>query len=167
MADERHSSMATSSFARRSAVVAACVAGAAIGVFVGLGGFTFAYARGASYLTNDPRACMNCHVMRDQFEGWTRSSHHAVAGCNDCHTPHEFVGKWATKALNGWNHSFAFTTGRFEEPIRIGPRNRAITEAACRSCHAPLVEAIDFPGHSGASQPLSCLKCHWNVGHPH
>jgi cytochrome c nitrite reductase small subunit len=142
-------------------------AAAAAGLFFGVGGFTFAYGRGAAYLTNDPGACANCHVMREQFDGWTRSSHHAAATCNDCHTPHDFAGKWFTKALNGWNHSFAFTTGRFEEPIRIGPRNRAITEAACRSCHARLTESIDFAGQTGAAKPLSCLKCHWNVGHAH
>lgn len=141
--------------------------GIAFGALIGVGGFTFTYARGASYLTNDPKACMNCHVMREQYEGWTRASHHAVAVCNDCHTPHDFAGKWFTKAVNGWNHSFAFTTGRFEEPIQIGRRNRAITEAACRSCHARLTAAIDHAGETGASQKLACLKCHPNVGHPH
>ena len=141
--------------------------GAAFGLLIGVGMFTFRYARGGSYLTNDPKACANCHVMREQYEGWTRSSHHAVAVCNDCHTPHGFFGKWFTKGLNGWNHSFAFTTGNFPEPIRIGPRNRAITEAACRNCHAALTSAIDHAGESGAVQKLACLKCHWNVGHAH
>ena len=42
------------------------------GALIGVGGFTFAYARGTSYLTNDPKACLNCHVMREQYEGWTR-----------------------------------------------------------------------------------------------
>ena len=37
-----------------------------VGAFVGLGLFTFWYARGASYLTDDPRACINCHVMRQK-----------------------------------------------------------------------------------------------------
>src|SRR5690242_21733876 len=84
--------------------------GIALGVLVGVGGFTFIYARGASYLTNDPRACVNCHIMREQFDGWVASSHRAVAVCNDCHAPHDFVGKYVTKAVNGFNHSFAFTT---------------------------------------------------------
>src|SRR5688572_23773077 len=34
----------------------------AIGAAAGVGGFTFVYAEGASYLTDDPAACANCHV---------------------------------------------------------------------------------------------------------
>ena len=55
-----------------------------LGLLIGLGGYTFAYARGYSYLTNDPAACANCHIMRDHFDAWTRSSHAAIAACNDC-----------------------------------------------------------------------------------
>lgn len=131
----------------------------------GLGTFTFVYARGGSYLTNDPRACANCHVMNEQYDGWTKSSHHAVAVCNDCHTPHETFGKWATKARNGFNHSLAFTTGRFDDPIRITERNRAMTERACRHCHDDVVHMIDAVPRAG--QPTDCLRCHRDVGHKH
>ena len=34
------------------------------------GAFTFVYAKGLSYLTPDPRACLNCHVMYSQYDGW-------------------------------------------------------------------------------------------------
>ncbi|MEJ7606892.1 MAG: hypothetical protein WKF37_11635 [Bryobacteraceae bacterium] len=40
------------------------------GAMLGVGLFTFGYARGASYLTNDPQACANCHVMQEQLDGW-------------------------------------------------------------------------------------------------
>ncbi len=59
----------------------------AIGLAVGVGGFTFVYARGASYLTNDPRACANCHVMRDHYDAWVKSSHRAVAACTTATRP--------------------------------------------------------------------------------
>ena len=36
----------------------------AFGLAAGLGGYTFVYARGGSYLTNDPAACTNCHIMQ-------------------------------------------------------------------------------------------------------
>lgn len=37
-----------------------------LGVFVGMAGHTFFYAKGYSYLLNDPVTCMNCHIMRGQ-----------------------------------------------------------------------------------------------------
>lgn len=143
------------------AVMAAALGGS-LGLAVGVGVFTLGYARGFSYLTNDPAACANCHVMREQYDGWLKSSHHAVAVCNDCHTPPGFVPKYMTKATNGFFHSFYFTTGTFPEPIRIRPRNRAVTEKACRKCHGEIVEAIE-PTHGGGQ--LECLRCHNSVGH--
>ena len=139
---------------------------ALLGASTGVGGFTFVYARGSSYLTNDPRACANCHIMNEQYDGWVKGSHRAVAACNDCHTPPGLVPKYWTKALNGFWHSFAFTTGRFPEPIRITPRNRAVTEKACRHCHAEVVQQMDggTPTH-GEREQVSCLRCHTSVGH--
>jgi cytochrome c nitrite reductase small subunit len=134
-----------------------------LGTLIGLGGYTFVYAKGYSYVTNDPAACANCHVMENHFSAWTKSSHRAVAVCNDCHTPPGLVPKYATKALNGWNHSLAFTTGRFPEPIQITPRNTAVTEQACRKCHQEIVSAIEGP-HPETNR-LSCIRCHGTVGH--
>ena len=141
-------------------------AAALIGVAVGLGAFTFVYAKGYSYLTNDPAACANCHIMRDHFDAWTRASHRAVATCNDCHTPHNFVGKYTTKALNGFWHSFYFTTGNYPDPLRITERNEHVTEHACRSCHEQLTETIEH-GTTAYDQDdqLQCTSCHVNVGH--
>ena len=46
----------------KRAQAALVVFAALVGLAAGLGGYTFAYAKGWSYLTNDPRACANCHV---------------------------------------------------------------------------------------------------------
>jgi len=141
--------------------------GTLIGLTIGVGIYTFVYARGASYLTNDPAACANCHIMQDQYDGWLTGPHRSVAVCNDCHTPPGLIPKYATKALNGFWHSYAFTTGDFHEPIRIKGRNQRVTEKACRKCHAPLVLAIEGPeGAHQDGQELSCLRCHSDVGHP-
>lgn len=140
---------------------ATLVVALAIGLAAGLGGYTFVYARGASYLTNDPAACANCHVMDDYYRAWLVSSHRSVAVCNDCHTPHGLVPKYATKASNGFWHSFAFTTGRFPEPLQITPRNRRIAESSCPGCHQAIVDAIAPHG-----QGLTCVRCHGAVGHP-
>lgn len=135
-----------------------------IGLAVGLGSFTFVYAEGDSYLSENPRACINCHVMREQYDGWTKSSHHAVATCNDCHLPDDFLGKWHIKASNGFWHSLAFTTGNFPDPILIKPHNRVIADNACIGCHAPIAESM-FLRHP-TPPAASCLGCHVSVGHP-
>lgn len=143
--------------------LAPLLAGAAIGITAGVGGYTFIYAKGSSYLTDDAAACRNCHVMNEQYDGWIKSSHRAVAKCNDCHAPHDIVGKYVTKATNGFRHSFAFTSGRFPEPIHITPHNRQITEHACRNCHHDIVQAIDVM--HGEAREVSCIRCHEGVGH--
>jgi len=138
-----------------------------VGLAAGICGYTFVYAKGASYLTNDPKACANCHVMQEQYDGWIKSSHRSVAVCNDCHAPHDVVGKYRTKVTNGWHHSLAFTTGRFPDVIQIKSRNLAITEHSCRDCHQEIVQAIEGPHGGGRDETFSCLRCHRSVGHAH
>jgi cytochrome c nitrite reductase small subunit len=70
--------------------------------------------------------------MHEQYDGWIKSSHRSVAVCNDCHVPHDVVREYATKARNGFWHSYYFTTGTFPEPIQATPRTRAIVEANCQ-----------------------------------
>jgi cytochrome c nitrite reductase small subunit len=141
------------------------VAAILLGVAIGLGMFTFGYAGGAAYLTNDPAACANCHVMQGHFDDWRHSSHRSVAVCNDCHTPPGLIPKYIVKARNGFWHSFYMTTGGFHEPIRITQGNREVTEGACRKCHAAVVTAIDPNPHQDADDAMSCIRCHATVGH--
>jgi cytochrome c nitrite reductase small subunit len=147
------------------------------GALIGLGGFTFVYAKGFSYLRDDPAACANCHVMSEHFAAWEQGGHRHVATCNDCHTPHDLVGKYLVKARNGFWHSFYFTTGRYPDPLRITPPNHEVTEEACRYCHMALTQAIDhgaapaptdsgaFATNAGAAERLTCTRCHRYVGH--
>jgi len=135
----------------------------AVGVLGGLGAFTIGYGNGFSYLTNDPEACANCHIMQGHFDSWVTSSHRDVAACGDCHLRHDFVGKWITKADNGFFHALAFTTGNFQEPIRIKPRNRRVTQQACLECHGELVNSMLPVEHGGEVQ--NCVHCHSDVGH--
>jgi len=136
----------------------------AIGATLGLGAFTFVYAKGYSYLSDDPNACANCHIMRDHFDTWQKASHHAHATCIDCHLPHDFVGKYVAKAENGYFHSKAFTLQDFPEPIRITPKNSRILHFNCLNCHKNLVQDLV---HHGAfkDESDSCVRCHSAVGH--
>jgi cytochrome c nitrite reductase small subunit len=138
------------------------IIGVIVGIAIGLGGYTFVYAKGYSYLTNDPAACANCHVMGGYYSRWMAGPHRHVAACNDCHTPHNFVGKYAVKASNGFWHSFYFTSGAYPDNLEIRPSNARVTEGACRHCHSEIVQAIDTHSEQG---DISCVRCHRDVGH--
>lgn len=133
-----------------------------LGILAGLGSFTFFYAEGTSYFSDDVKSCKNCHIMREQFDSWNHSSHKNSATCNGCHTPKDLIGKYAIKGLNGWNHSLAFTTGNFPEPIRIRPLNEKIVQNNCIRCHETLTSPMN---ELGVSERLDCISCHGNVGH--
>ena len=132
------------------------------GGILGMALFTASYAEGTSYLSDDPAACRNCHVMRDVHDAWARGPHHAVATCNDCHIPHGLPGKYIVKAMNGWNHSLAFTLQEFPEPIRITPANRAVALANCLACHGDFVSLVN---HAGQDELEDCSRCHASIGH--
>lgn len=136
-----------------------------VGIPLGLGGYTFHYAHGTSYLSNDPKACVNCHIMRPQYDAWLKSSHHTVAGCNDCHVPQDNIArKFLAKGLNGYHHSTAFTFENFHEPIIITPKNADILQENCLRCHGDFVHDINA-GSSSAKDAMKCVHCHQTVGH--
>jgi cytochrome c nitrite reductase small subunit len=152
----------------RTKILGASISGLVLSVFVGVvlggGGYAFYYGQGLSYMSNDPKSCVNCHIMRDHYDGWAKASHHAVATCNDCHSPHDLIGKYVTKAENGFWHSKAFTLQDFHDPIRIRPRNSRILQSSCVHCHLETVSEI--VGHTReGDEPVNCVRCHASVGH--
>ncbi len=133
-----------------------------LGILIGLGAATFNYAEGLSYLSTDPAACANCHIMQSQYDSWQKASHHTSATCADCHLPHEFPSKYIAKAENGWNHSKAFTLQDFQEPIVINDKNADVLHANCIRCHQDLIHDQSIVSTEGAPR---CVRCHVSVGH--
>ena len=144
--------------------VAAIVLAIVTGLAAGIGAYTFRYAEGLSYFSTAPSACVNCHIMRPQYDAWQKSSHHTAAVCIDCHLPHDFFGKYLAKAENGYRHSKEFTAQTFAEPIRVQARGREILQANCIRCHQELVHG-NAAGAEGQSAALRCVDCHSGVGH--
>lgn len=135
------------------------------GVFLGVSGFTFYYAKGFSYLSTDPKACANCHVMQPQYDGWQKSSHHAAAVCADCHMPQGFIAKYYTKAENGYLHSKAFTLQNYPDPIQIRDSSLRVLNSACLKCHADLTYHIEQRATTKQDEIRNCTRCHSGVGH--
>lgn len=135
-----------------------------LGGVAGLGLYTLHYAEGLSYLSSDPRVCVNCHIMRPQFDSWQKSGHHHVATCVECHLPHSFVAKYIAKAENGYYHAKGFTFQNFHEPIQIKEKNARILQANCVLCHKDIVEGLRPEGRH-SRRDLNCVHCHATVGH--
>jgi cytochrome c nitrite reductase small subunit len=129
-----------------------------LGILAGIGIFTFFYARGYSYLTDNPTACINCHVMREEYNSWKASAHRSQT-CNDCHVPHSLVPKYLIKARNGFAHSYAFTFTKVQV-IQAKPVSQKVVQANCQRCHQPVT------GHLNMEERY-CFDCHAETRHTH
>ncbi|MDU0967516.1 MAG: cytochrome c nitrite reductase small subunit [Actinomycetaceae bacterium] len=135
-----------------------------VGSLIGVGIFTLVYGKAYSYLGSNPETCTNCHVMDKEYDAWVKGSHHNVATCNDCHTPHDsIVHKYWVKADDGVRHGYKFATNTYPENIQIRDVNLKITNEACLHCHAGFTSSIHQTLPKG--EQLSCVHCHRDVGH--
>lgn len=117
-----------------------------LGIFVGMAVFTFRTSRAWSYLSDDPSACMNCHIMAPQYATWSHSSHREKANCNDCHVPHNNVfNKYFFKAKDGLRHATIFTMRAEPQVIFILDAGINVVKDNCVRCH---------------EQQLYCMQCH-------
>lgn len=141
------------------------------GVIAGLGGYTVYMSRAHSYLSDDPAACVNCHIMTPYYQSWNHSSHAQWATCNDCHVPQDnVISKYAFKAKDGLYHAAVFTVKG--EPQAIRPRDESyeVIMNNCIRCHLELntefvktgmIDYCDVQEGKGKA----CWDCHTQVPH--
>lgn len=143
-------------------------------VFFALGFYTFYNAKGISYLSNDSKACNNCHIMNEVYNDYMKSSHSKkVAGeprasCGDCHLPHDFVDKWVAKAQSGIGHAYAFTFKLNDLPTNLSAneKSKKMVQENCMRCHGEMASnTINATSNPHANNALSCVSCHAGVGH--
>lgn len=141
-----------------------------LGVFVGIGAFTFRASRAHSYLSDKPETCMNCHIMAPQYATWSHSSHREVAHCNDCHVPHDnFINKYYFKAKDGLRHATIFTLRNEPQVIRILDAGIKVVHNNCIRCHEALLKDDQLIARTESfdhfrSERL-CWECHREVPH--
>jgi cytochrome c nitrite reductase small subunit len=135
-----------------------------LGIVAGAGLFVFHISRAASYLSDAPETCMNCHVMATQYVTWQHSSHGRVATCNDCHVPHtSLAAHYGFKAKDGLWHATVFTMRWEPQVIRLSKGAIPVVEANCRRCHACTVQNVAQASHHGGD--LRCWDCHRETPH--
>ena len=148
------------------------VYGAIFSLFIAVSLFAYTvYASNMlSYLSSDPKACINCHTMNSAYATWEKSSHKSVAKCVDCHLPVDsVVEKYKAKAIDGWNHSVAFTLNSYKNNIQISEDGANRVQANCVKCHSSLSSTVTANAnryHSDKSvEGRKCWECHKHVPH--
>src|SRR5512132_4191003 len=115
----------------------------ALGVLTGIGLLILRLSNAVSYLSDEPRTCVNCHVMAPQYATWQHSSHMRVATCTDCHVPHDnAIRTYAFKAQDGMPHAYVFTFRLEPQVIQIKDAGKAAVQENCIRCHQALVDRV-------------------------
>lgn len=140
------------------------------GGILGLGFYVLKLSNAASYLSDDPQACVNCHLMTPQYITWNHSSHREVAHCNDCHVPqNNLLNKYFFKAKDGLYHASIFTLRAEPQVIKaLGPSRRVIQDNCVRCHQAQITDAklLDWTdSHHSDRTDRSCWECHREVPH--
>ena len=130
------------------------------GVAVGLALLLTRIANATSYLSDEPGACINCHVMTDAYASWQRGSHGQVAVCIDCHVPHGSpLAKYAYKAQDGLKHSYVFTARSEPQVLGLSARAVPVVQANCVNCHSHQVMMIA----AAVGLQRRCWDCHQGI----
>jgi cytochrome c nitrite reductase small subunit len=141
-----------------------------LGVIVGLMFYILRISNAASYLSDAPETCINCHVMNPQYATWNHSSHREVAHCNDCHVPHNNVfNKYYFKAKDGLRHASMYTLRKEPQVIFIHEAGKQVVQDNCIRCHEKLVtdnvQIARFEHSKEYRKERSCVECHRETPH--
>lgn len=140
------------------------------GVVCGLFIYVLFASHAHSYLSDNPKACVNCHVMSSEFATWQHSSHREVAVCNDCHVPHDnFISKYFFKAKDGLYHATIFTLNAEPQVIRMRNASANVVQKNCEGCHFQLNQKINNTHMSvkkaNHGEGKLCWECHRETPH--
>lgn len=141
------------------------------GIFCGLVAYLGYASKAASYLSDNPATCVNCHVMGPYYATWNHSSHARVATCNDCHVPQDnFFRKWLFKAKDGLRHATVYATRNEPHVMKAIEASSNVIMENCIRCHTQLNQEIVKTGrvtyseaHCGKGK--ACWDCHREVSH--
>ncbi len=147
--------------------VATCCVVTVIGLFA----YVVYESRMLSYLSSDPKVCINCHTMNTHYATWQHSSHREWATCVDCHLPRDsFVDKMIAKSIDGYNHSVAMTLGTYGYNLKTTRNAAKRIQTNCISCHTEAVSQMManaelYQAAQQATIDRACWDCHREIPH--
>lgn len=141
------------------------------GIFVGLSLFIVFHSRAFSYLSDNPSACVNCHIMMPYYATWSHSSHAIHTNCNDCHVPHNnTLNKYFFKAKDGLRHATVFTFHNEPQVMQAIDASSEVILNNCIRCHTQLNTEFVKTGTQTYKMIVdnngkACWDCHRDVPH--
>lgn len=140
------------------------------GVLVGVLISAFHLSNASSYLSDEPKTCINCHLMTPHYATWQYSSHGRSVTCGDCHVPHDNIfNKYLFKASDGLRHSYVFTFRTEPDIIRIKPAGIRVVQDNCIRCHEKNLGETSLTEQTGYAfshgEGRLCWDCHRTVPH--
>lgn len=140
------------------------------GMIVGLVSYDFYVSKAYSYLSDDSKTCVNCHIMAPQYATWNHSSHRSKANCNDCHVPHNnIMNKYYFKAKDGLRHATIFTMRGEPQVISMHKPGQEVVQGNCIRCHENVLKdhKMVAKGNNVNEERLNrkCWECHREVPH--
>lgn len=142
-----------------------------LGVLFGLGFYTVYASRAASYLSDEPATCVNCHIMAPFYATWNHSSHGRNATCNDCHVPQDNVfRKYYFKGKDGMRHASIFAIRGEAQVIQAINESANVIMENCIRCHTQLNTELVKTGRMNyemakAGEGKACWDCHRDIPH--
>lgn len=136
---------------------------AALGIASGMALLAFSASNAASYLSDRPEACINCHIMVPFYATWQRSSHASAAVCNDCHVPQDSKLRGLFfKAMDGARHAWVFTIRGEPQVFRLNQAAVPVVQKNCVRCHEHQIMRTDM---GSSSSKRLCWECHRYTPH--
>ncbi|WP_339734020.1 cytochrome c nitrite reductase small subunit [uncultured Sunxiuqinia sp.] len=141
-----------------------------LGIFAGLFVLSVYLSKAHSYLSDDSKTCVNCHIMAPQYATWNHSSHREVTNCNSCHVPHDnFFNTYYFKAKDGLRHATVFTLRNEPQVIFIKEEGAEVVHQNCVRCHEnQLMDAQHssyIANYEAHRTDRKCWECHREVPH--
>lgn len=141
-----------------------------MGMLTGIFFLVLHISMAASYLSDEPKTCINCHVMYPQYASWTKGSHANVATCSDCHVPQDnLFRKYFFKGSDGMRHATYFTMRWEPQTIQLKNAGMSVVQENCIRCHMDLVDMTQLVTVTGSmarnDEGKLCWGCHQETPH--
>jgi cytochrome c nitrite reductase small subunit len=141
-----------------------------LGIMTGLIIHLLNISNATSYLSEDPKTCVNCHVMYPEYATWEKGSHGRTATCNDCHVPQDnFFRKYMFKAFDGMRHATMFTFRMEPQVIKMKNAGKNVVQENCIRCHANYLHPVSLRAIGAKSiyedSDRLCWDCHMETPH--